>query len=51
MQDRTSGEMVAAYQVLVDRLKEKGFEPKLHMLDNEKLREFKEAIKGNYLKH
>jgi hypothetical protein len=51
MQARTSGEMGAAYQVLVDRLKGKGFEPKLHIFDNEKLREFKEAIKDNDMKY
>ena len=35
MQNRTSGEMIRAYQTLVDRLKECRIEPKLHILDNE----------------
>ena len=49
--DRPSGEMVAAYQDLVDRLREKGFEPKLHILDNKISREFKQAIKENNMKY
>ena len=50
MRNRTSGEMVATYQILVDRLKEDGFEPKLHILDNEISQEFKNAIKANQMK-
>ena len=34
MRNRTSGEMVKAYQTLVNRLKEQGFEPKMHVLNN-----------------
>ena len=47
LRDRTSGELVKAHQTLVDRLKERCFEPKLHILDNECLVEFKEAIAKN----
>jgi hypothetical protein len=50
MQNRTSGEMVAAYEVLVNRLKTSGFEPKLHLLDNECSSEYKEAIANNGMK-
>ena len=51
MRNRTSGEMVKAYQTLVDRLKERGFKPKLRILDNECLTEFKEAIARNGMDH
>jgi hypothetical protein len=50
MQNRQSGEMVATYQTLVGRLKDSGFEPKMHILDNECSAEFKEAIKKNEMK-
>ena len=39
--------MLVAYQLLVDCLKEKRFEPKPHILDSEISREFKQAIKDN----
>ena len=51
MQNRTSGEMLATYLTLENRLKKTGIEPKLHTLDNECSNEFKEAIRknvGNY---
>ena len=51
LRDRTSGELVKAYQTLVDRLKEKGFEPKLHILDSECSAEFKEAIAKNGMRY
>ena len=35
MHNRTSGDMVKAYQTLLDRLKKGGSEPKMHILDNE----------------
>ena len=35
MRNRTSGEMVKAYQIMIDRLKASGISPKLNMLDNE----------------
>ena len=31
MRNRTSGEMIRAYQVLVDRMKEKGIHPTMHI--------------------
>ena len=34
LRNRTSGEMVAAYQNLMNRLKEGGIQPTLHILDN-----------------
>jgi len=51
MRDRTAGEMVAAYQKSIDRLKKAGMEPKMHILDNEISREFKEAIENNNMKY
>ena len=46
----TSGEMVRAYQTLVDRFKEKCMLPKLRILDNECSTEFKTAIQHNGMK-
>ena len=34
LQNKTSGEMLATYETLVERLKKGGFEPKMHILDN-----------------
>ena len=48
--NRTSGEMVATYQSLVDRLRDSKIEPKMHILDNEISQEFKNAIKANQMK-
>ena len=42
MQDRTSGEMIQAYQILVNRLKKQGFRPKMYMFDNKCSADFKE---------
>ena len=36
MQDSTSGEMMTTYQALVDLLREKEFEQKLHILNNKR---------------
>ena len=47
MKNRTSGEMVRAYQVLIDRLNEAGIFPTEHILNNEKSAEFLEVIKKN----
>ena len=47
MRNRTSGEMVSAYNTLAAQLKLAGFEPKLHLLDNECSQEYKEAITKN----
>ena len=51
MKNRTSGEMIRAYQELVDRLRGAGVRPKLHLLDNECSAEFKERIKFNDMKY
>ena len=51
MRNRTSGEIVKAYQTLIDRLKEDGSEPTLHILDNECSAEFKNGIAKNGMKH
>ena len=51
MRSRTSGEMVRAYQVSIDRMKEKDVHPTIHILDNECSAEFKETIKENKMKY
>ena len=48
--NRTSEEMVATYQLLVDRLHDSKIEPKMHILDNEISQEFKHTIKANQIK-
>ena len=47
MKNRTAGEMVRAYQALIDKLASCGIHPKHHALDNEISEEFKSAIKRN----
>ena len=47
MKDRTSGEMIRAYQHLVVRLKTAGIQPKHHILDNKCSTDFKAAIAKN----
>jgi hypothetical protein len=47
MKNRTSGEMICTYQVLVDQLGSVGIAPKEHILDNECSNDYKEAIKTN----
>ena len=42
MRSRRSGDMMRAYQLLIDRMKAKGIEPSMHILDNECSAEFKE---------
>jgi hypothetical protein len=42
MKNRTTGEMIRAYQVLVNHLCSAGVTPKMHILDNECSAEFKE---------
>ena len=49
--NKTLGEMVRAYQVLIDRTKEKNLIPTMHILDNECSAEFKEAIEKNKMKY
>lgn len=51
MRNRTSGEMVSAYQVLIDRMKEKDIHPTMYILDNECSTEFKETIKENKMNY
>ena len=45
MRNRTAGEMRRLYQKMIDRLKEKGIQQKLHLLDNKCSEKFKEVIK------
>jgi hypothetical protein len=47
MKNRTSGEMIRAYQVLIDRLRRVGVTPTQHILDNECSADFKATIKKN----
>jgi hypothetical protein len=47
MKNKTSGEMIRAYQVLINQLHSVGITPKQHILDNECSNDFKEAIKTN----
>ena len=49
MKDRTSGEMIRAYQHLVDRLKTAGIQPKHHILDNKCSMDFKATIAKNHM--
>jgi hypothetical protein len=46
-----AGEMIQAYQVLVERLRSAGLTPKMHILDNECSTEFKEQIVLNNMKY
>ena len=47
MKNRTAGEMIRAYLVLVTRLSNAGVKPKMHILDNECSEEFKAQIRKN----
>jgi len=47
MKNRTAGEMIRAYLVLVTCLINAGVKPKMHILDNECLEEFKAQIRKN----
>ena len=47
MRHRSAGEMVRAYKILIQRLKNAGIKPEKHVLDNEISEEFKNAIKEN----
>jgi hypothetical protein len=42
MKNHSAGEMIRAYQVLVEHLHNAGLTPKMHILDNECSTEFKE---------
>ncbi len=50
MKNRTAGEMIRAYQVLIDQLNSAGIFPKLQILDNECSAEMKAAITLNKMK-
>ena len=45
--NRTAGEMIRAYQALIDKLALCGIQPKHHVLDNKVSEEFKSSIKRN----
>ncbi len=47
MKNRTAGEMVWAYQVLIDHLNSAGIFPTLHILDNKCSADIKKTIKSN----
>jgi hypothetical protein len=47
MKNRTAGEMILAYQALIDQLRTAGIVPKLHILDNECSQDFKDTIHTN----
>jgi len=47
MKNCTSGQMIRAYQKLIDRLKSAGITPKHHILDNECSADFKQTIRDN----
>jgi len=47
MKNCTSGQMIRAYQKLIDRLKNAGITPKRHILDNECSADFKQTIRDN----
>ena len=51
MRNRTSGEMVRAYQAMIDRLQKAGIKLTPHILDNECSAEFKNAIEENEMKY
>ena len=46
MQNQTSGELVKACQIMIDRLKESKLEPTMHILDNKCSTEYNKAIKN-----
>ena len=46
MKTRHASQMVKTYQIMINRLKACGINPKKHLLDNECSAEFKEAISG-----
>ncbi len=50
MKNRTAGELMRAYQVLIDQLNSTGNFPKLHILDNKCSAEMKASIMLNKMK-
>jgi hypothetical protein len=51
MINHTTGEMIQAYQVLVDCLRSARVTPKMHILDNECSAKFKERIQLNNMQY
>ena len=51
MNNRTSGEIVRAYQKLLKELRLCGMSPKKHVLDNEMSAEFKDAVRMNGMEY
>jgi hypothetical protein len=51
MKNRLAGEMIRAYQELVNRLCSTGIQSKLHLPDNKCLTKFKESIKSKNMKY
>ncbi len=51
MKNRSTGEMMRVYQVLIHRLCSTGVTPKMHISDNECSAEFKERIKSNNMQY
>ena len=51
LKNRTSGEMVAAYEKIINKLKASNATPTLHILDNKILQVYKEAIAENGIKY
>ncbi len=49
MKNRTSGEMIPAYQELIDHLHSAGIKPKQRILDNECSKDFKQIIHKNQM--
>ncbi len=51
MKNRSTGEMMRAYQVLVNCLRSTGVTPKMHILEDECSAKFKERIKSNNMQY
>ena len=51
MKSRSAGNLILAYQTLVDRLKEKDIHPAMHLLNNECSAEMKTTIQHNEMKY
>jgi hypothetical protein len=49
MKNCTSGEMICAYQEIMDHLHSAGIKPKQHILDNECSKDFKQTIPKNQM--
>ena len=50
MKNRTEGNMIRAYQKIVDKLHKSGIRPTKHMLNNEASAAFKNTIEENEMK-